>query len=176
VYGFKNLVSWADDRVLEAFVAALDDSSDLVRMRAAESANDPRAIEPLIDHLPNDIAIWTGGVWSLSRLGGPRVAAFFLAALNDQTLDARLRQEIALTIYLIPDPKVIDVLLTALTDPNSEVRGRAVYALGELGDSRAIPHLRNLLSDTGTISHHGEKQRISDWAAQALDKLRASGS
>jgi HEAT repeat protein len=172
VYGFKEL-SLADDRVFEAFVAALNDPSDLVRIRAAESANDPRAVEPLIARLPKDIAIWHVGVWPLVRSGGPRVIEFFLVTVNDQTIDVRLRSRMALDMHHLQDSRIVGALIAALDDTSSQVRGCAVFALGELGDPQAIPALQNRLSDTGTISHHREKQRVSDWAAQALDKLRA---
>ena len=60
-------------------------------------------------------------------------------------------------------------LLEALKDENSDVRGRAVEALGKIGDTSVVSALIPMLADEATP--HRESKRICDLAANALEAL-----
>jgi|HubBroStandDraft_6_1064221.scaffolds.fasta_scaffold114507_1 HEAT repeat protein len=64
------------------------------------------------------------------------------------------------------DERMLAPLVTALDDRNASVRGAAALALGNLGDPRAIHHLRRLVE--GDESPHAKNQ-----AERALLKLEA---
>jgi HEAT repeat protein len=60
-------------------------------------------------------------------------------------------------------------LLEALKDENPDVRGRAVEALGKIGDTSVVSSLIALLPDEATP--HRETKRICDLAAAVLEEM-----
>ncbi len=61
-------------------------------------------------------------------------------------------------------------LLSALDDPDGNVRRGAVWTLGQIGDPRAVPFLISMLEDTaGDMFGIGE--RVCDAAAEALERI-----
>lgn len=61
-------------------------------------------------------------------------------------------------------------LIAALSDPDGNVRRGAAWALGQIGDARAVPFLIDTLADTaGDMFGIGE--RVCDGAAEALLRL-----
>jgi len=63
---------------------------------------------------------------------------------------------------LLKAKQAIDVLCEALEHPVSSVRAKAVWALGEIGETSVIPHLIPLLGDCDTVSNQ---------AARVLEKF-----
>jgi HEAT repeat protein len=55
------------------------------------------------------------------------------------------------TLALIPEPAVIDPLLSVLQDPNAQMRAIAVTALGQFKETRIIPVLIQALQDLAAI-------------------------
>jgi HEAT repeat protein len=81
------------------------------------------------------------------RLGGikdPRAAEALIAILNDS--DADLRHAATDGLKRIGTPAV-EPLITALKDPDSYVRKRVAYVLGEIRDPRAVEALSIALKD-----------------------------
>jgi HEAT repeats len=65
------------------------------------------------------------------------------------------------------DPSAIDALLEVITDPDPILQSKAVYALGQIGDPKTVPHLVRLLG-----RRQGQlKRKLADDAADALDAL-----
>lgn len=61
-------------------------------------------------------------------------------------------------------------LVSALSDPDGNVRRGAVWALGHIGDARAVPYLVEMLADTsGDL--FGAGARVCDAAAEALARI-----
>lgn len=81
---------------------------------------------------------------------------------------AEVKAMIATVLGEIKHPTSVDALMTLAHDDNPWVRVNAVIALGEAGDTRAMPTLRDLLNDTTEPFY---KERICDLAAEALQKL-----
>lgn len=77
--------------------------------------------------------------------------------------DPQLRQFVAYLLGQARDSRAIEPLIDALQDEHVGVRGAAANALGNIGDSAAIPYLLPLL-------RHANPQLIV-WAAFALTKL-----
>ncbi|GAB4478608.1 MAG: hypothetical protein Kow00124_23230 [Anaerolineae bacterium] len=61
-------------------------------------------------------------------------------------------------------------LVSALSDPDGNVRRGIVWTLGQIGDPRAVPYLIAMLDDTaGDMFGIGE--RVCDAAAEALERI-----
>ncbi len=77
--------------------------------------------------------------------------------------DPQLRQFVAYLLGQARDSRAIEPLIDALQDEHVGVRGAAANALGNIGDSAAVPYLVPLL-------RHANPQLVV-WAAFALTKL-----
>lgn len=77
--------------------------------------------------------------------------------------DPQLRQFVAYLLGQARDSRAIEPLIDALQDEHIGVRGAAANALGNIGDSAAVPYLLPLL-------RHANPQLVV-WAAFALTKL-----
>jgi len=78
--------------------------------------------------------------------------------------DARTRRLAAQALESKPDPRAPKPLLSALRDPDSDVRFYAALALGEIGDPRALKSLIAALDD--------ESDLVCRAAAGALESIR----
>ena len=138
-----------DPRALEPLVAALKDSSGIVRGQAASALGaigDPRAVEPLVAALKGaDESLRTTAAGALSRIG---VAT-------------------------------VEPLIAAMNDPDSGVRGSAARALGGINDPRAATALLTVLEkhDTAVIASDAPlfiklcKPGSEDALIEALDRF-----
>lgn len=77
--------------------------------------------------------------------------------------DSQLRQFVAYLLGQAGDPRAIEPLIDALQDEHVGVRGAAANALGNIGDSAAVPYLLPLLRHTNP--------QLVVWAAFALTRL-----
>jgi HEAT repeat protein len=159
-----------DERVVDALISALKDpeskvrevanealirwSSPAVARRLVESLRSPvlrkpvsellarmggSAVEPLVNILVEgypELAPTVGE--TLEQLVGREV---FLERLGSMDPEERLRSVLALGA--MGGREAIDGLSRALSDPNEQIRIRAVRLLGELGDPRGIDPVRN---------------------------------
>lgn len=87
--------------------------------------------------------------WALGfHSSGSRAVPTLLWVLGDRTEDTDVRCHAAEALgHLVPErehAEVLAALLHALTDREPEVRFWAAFALGNLGDQRAIPALEHL--------------------------------
>lgn len=70
--------------------------------------------------------------------------------------------------------RAVGPLVAALSDPDTEVQGSAIWSLGRIGDARALPELDRIASpDAGAamVSATG-RHRLSDKAARAVAAIR----
>jgi DNA polymerase III delta prime subunit len=90
------------------------------------------------------------------------------AAIHDP--DPAVRDSAAWALWQIPDRRVVDLLIEALSDPYSYARGSAASALGRIGDPRAIGPLSAMLSDdTPVVSMYGNT--IADVGRWAITQI-----
>lgn len=71
---------------------------------------------------------------------------------------------------LLKAKEVVPILCETLNHPSAMVRAKAIWALGEIGDPLAIPHIIPLLGDSSPVKSERECS-VSDYAADALIKL-----
>jgi HEAT repeat protein len=62
------------------------------------------------------------------------------------------------------DSRAVEPLISALKDPNHEVREEAAEALGKIGDQRAVEPLTETLTDS--------RHEVCKEAGKALERLR----
>jgi HEAT repeat protein len=66
--------------------------------------------------------------------------------------------------------QAVSGLVSALADPDGNVRRGAIWTLGQIGDARAVPFLIEMLDDpAGDMFGIGE--RVCDAAAEALERI-----
>jgi hypothetical protein len=89
-----------------------------------------------------------------------------LAATHDTEPLARAAAIGSLTEYR-HEPGVYDRLIAALDDPDEQVVGSAISALGFFGDRRALPHLQRFANDRRGRHHH-----LAAYAVEELNKAK----
>jgi HEAT repeats/PBS lyase HEAT-like repeat len=144
------LAALHDDTALPAVTALLHDREVLVRAAAAEAlgaSGDASALDPLIDRLLDASGenehVRLAAASALEELGGPVALAALVAALR-ATRATLLRYELIRVVARRcepGEPTVVEALLEALDDGDDDVRAMAAYALGTVGDARALPAL-----------------------------------
>jgi HEAT repeat protein len=163
-------------------LADLCHSDPLVRMKAARALGvwrDLRAIAPLIEALQDEeVRVVNEVSRALGEIGQPCVPALLEALGNLQT-----RENASLALGHV-DGKITDdslraAVLEALIPLTSGQaywqRRNAIWALGQIGDDRAVPHLTALLDDrrgpfSSEIAFY-EGQRIYEIALEALHNI-----
>jgi len=134
---------------LDGLVNALHNSTDPeVRRYAAYllgKANNPRAIQPLIESLADfDKSVREQATLALSRIGKAAIEPL-AEAMKEPKWETRYRAAEALG--KIADEKAIQPLIQGLKDNRDHVRYMAAKGLKGLGDSRTIEPLVILLKD-----------------------------
>lgn len=103
----------------------------------------------------------------------PSTADFLMQVLKKQEFGVYHHALQLLTEFKYPP--LVDYLIQSLTIPNSNWRGLAAYALGDLGDKRAIQPLKNILRDKEVAWDYdpkgGPQQTVGQVAREALKKL-----
>jgi HEAT repeat protein len=99
--------------------------------------------------------------WLLGRMGDERALGPLAVALRD--CDPRVRGEAARSLGALDSPQAVPSLIAALqTDTDAGTRMAAAYALGLIGDARAIDPLLAKLADTS------EDPRVRGFVAEAF--------
>jgi HEAT repeat protein len=127
----------------------INDRSEQVREEAAAGLgliSKGEAVEVLLNVLQQDSskAVRLAALHALGVLSSPQSAANVMKVLQSPEEDAEVRADAAESLAHIKNPRIVDVLIDALQDSSSLVRFSAAYALGEQGDTRAIPRLRDV--------------------------------
>jgi HEAT repeat protein len=164
------------DPVPQALLEVLRDRNPGLRSAAARAlgeVNADAAAPPLIGLLLEDTAIEVrvSAAYALGLLGDPQAIEPLIQKLDDQTEDARVRGTAAEALGDLRDPAGVMPLIAALNDPSAEVRFWAAFAVGQLGDPRALPQLERLAaSDQAVLAGYGA---VSAEAAEAIRNIRA---
>ena len=149
-----------DVQAVEPLIEALKDEEKEVREAAASALGrykDERAVEPLIEAM----LCLNGGGWasesaakSLSQIGGERAIEALIAVLKDQTMGGGTVAAAVGGIYKCQDERGVEELIDLLKYENTrangsqvQVRNVAAYALGEIGDIRAVGPLIEALEE-----------------------------
>jgi len=160
------LATIADEQVYEPLLSALLNPNWIVRMSAAKGLTrlkDARAIDTLIVVLQDKVpAVREEACRTIQAIGEASISPL-LKKLQDPNWRIRLRAVEALSL-LKPQAAVAPLMNLVANDSDSAVRQDAIRALGEIGDTHAIP----LLLDSLTTPSLQLK------AIEALGDLRAS--
>jgi hypothetical protein len=152
-----------------ALIERMSDPMPEVRVRAAQALGNIGTTESL---RPLVMALKDAGRWSAIRVAGMLIAA------GDDAVDVLLEEFDRLPDHArisaidifgrIKSLRATPLLRGLLRDPNADIRARAAYALGMLGDPTAAASLVDCLKD--------REWSVRSMAAKALGRLRESGS
>ena len=179
-YGISGLVKMGAPAI-DTLVADLRYPDPDVRWQAANALGDikdARAVQPLIDLLPNK-ELQLHAAHSLGEIKDPRAVAPLIAALNSQ--DPELRAQAAESLGKIKDPRADQSLVAALKDPEEKVQLSAANALGQIGDPQAVSvlltafraHDATVIAGAGTFFIQRGESGSED---VLIDALHRSGS
>lgn len=120
------------------YLIAKERWSDLIRMG-------PLAVEPLVQVLQDrDDSIRRRATKILGELRDPRAVLPLMGLLHDDYYS--IRREAATALVTIGAP-AMDPIISALGDPDGDIRKRAADVLAEIGDARAIEALEGIFND-----------------------------
>jgi HEAT repeat protein len=160
----------------QVLLDVLSDRSPVLRRAAARSLGElggDAAAQPLITAMMEDAdaEVRTSAAYALGLLGDKQAVAPMITKLSDQAESARVRGTIAEALADLKDRAAVIPLIGALKDQAVEVRFWAAFALGELGDLRALPELERLAgTDHSVMPGYGA---VSDEAADAIQNIQA---
>lgn len=124
--------------------------------------NSQEAIDPLIEALKgNDKEIKKGACKVIRYIKDPKAIEPLIELLYDG--NKMVRREASTTLSLMGE-EAVDPLLAILNDDDWKVRGAAVWALGGIGDKRALESVEKLLDD--------EKNYVVVGAKYAVDNIK----
>ena len=159
---------------VEELIEELSDECPYVREAAAYALGnigDPRAVEPLIEALRDEYwGVRKAAAVALGIIGDQRAVEPLIQALRDEYWYVREAAAEALE-KIEPEwykteaaKKQVPEFINALMDKDSGVRKAAAYALGNIGDQRAVEPLIRTLRD--------EYWYVREAAAEALEKIK----
>jgi HEAT repeat protein len=146
---------------------ALQDSRVIVAciryLTAIESPGLESRLLEYVDH--RDAGIAETAITALGEVGGEEAGRLLVDRLQDVDFPAEQKPEIILALGKMKYTGAVDALI-GIVDNRDEERIWRMYAassLGEIGDTRAVSHLRALFSESDSL--------IKAYAASALSKF-----
>lgn len=140
------------------------------RLEAVDSLikdGSPEAVKPLMDATADaDPRVRAKAIDGLGEIGHPMATPLLTQYLVLSDTDRSSRQRVLVALGRIQDPASVDPLVSFLSktqDP--ELRCGALYALGEIGDSRALEPIQSL---TGSSDPN-----VARIASDAVVKIKA---
>ncbi len=150
---------WAVEPLISALKGKDDSDVRTDAVLVLGEIGDARAVEPLIDALRNGRVPSHAAAWALGAIGDARAVAPLIDALKHESEDTHL---LAWALGAIGESAVLP-LIDVLKDRRWEIGASAAYALGEIGDARAVQPLIDALRD--------EDWHMRSYAAYALGEI-----
>ncbi|MDP8248862.1 MAG: HEAT repeat domain-containing protein [Candidatus Tritonobacter lacicola] len=142
----------------------LKSNNALLQMKAIDFAAEEResaAMPGLIVLLDSPIEeVRLKSVFALGRIGSQEAVPALIERLDDESLD--IRREAVTSLGKLKNPAAIHSLVLLLDSEELELA--VIWAIGNIGDSRSIPILNDLLA--------GEDPYVRYNASRALAKIR----
>jgi len=163
-----------DKRSVGVLLRAFNDKNAKLTWEAAKSLSliqSKKAVRPLISALreSRDVEKCAAAVYALGHLRDNRTVQPLVNTLNNKDEQARVRGYAAEALAYLKEGQTVDSLIVALKDPAVEVRFWSAFALGQLGDRKAIVELQRVAAtDKDTLPKWGE---ISKEAADAIERI-----
>ncbi|MBN1524403.1 MAG: HEAT repeat domain-containing protein [Spirochaetales bacterium] len=97
----------------------------------------------------DNILLAGSSIRAVGKLGGPEQGKLLLEKLNDPELDENRKPDIILALGELKTAEATDALLAILEDEDESRiwRMNACAALGEIGDTRAVPVMKKIFSE-----------------------------
>lgn len=117
-------------------------------------------VEVLLGSLGRDQSksVRLAALHALGLLSSRQSAARIIAILQNLEEDAEVRADAAEALAHIKDERIVDALIGSLQDSSPLVRYSVAYALGQQGDTRALPALREVASRDRATTQWGSVQ------------------
>ena len=162
---------------IRALLDAVADADAPVRWEATKALialGDTRVVPPLIALTQGTGASdqRTAAVYVLGWLRDTRALAPLVQVLRNSQEGAQLRSHAAEALAYLGDRRAVPALLAALDDPAPAVRLWSAFALGELGDMRAVAPLERLAATD--VSPVPGWWTVGEEAREALKRLEAA--
>jgi len=154
---FRDLkVKDGESRAKEILAAGSDSPSELLisaikYLAAIESSGLASALAPLVDSADNGVA--TASIEALGTAGDASSVTLLAARLKSGDLPDAHRSEAILALGTLKNPAAVDELL-AIARNTDEDKIRRMYAadsLGKIGDTRALPVLRDMFAEKDAL-------------------------
>jgi HEAT repeat protein len=164
-----------DDAGISVLQSALSHQEAEVRREAVMSLGliqNVQVVEALVTclHHDEDFTVRMVTARALGMLGGENALKALVTTLQNQQESIGVRSNAAEALADIGSAEALTALLEALSDPVAEVRFWSVYALGQIGDARALPALESVAAhDHESLPEWG---KISDEALRAIENIR----
>jgi HEAT repeat protein len=122
-------------------------------MRYLAAIRSAAASGPLIGFLDEGDELAAAAIQALAALGQPSAGEALLARLRDPEYSPGLKSQLLLALGTLKYAPALEDLIAVVSNPDEE-RIRRMYAasaLGEIGDRRALPALRELLASPDSM-------------------------
>ncbi|MDH4163981.1 MAG: HEAT repeat domain-containing protein [Nitrospirota bacterium] len=182
---FVNIYDSRDARAVEPILTLLQSEKEHVRAAAARALGtlrDKRAIGPLAALLKDpDIYVQDRAVAALRKIYPHFPEAQFAPIIENRFRalkhsEAGVRRVAAYDFGLMEEQSAVPALIDAIGDRDHEVSEKAISALGEIGDRRAIKPLLAIMQKHPSGRTGDETWRFQGSAARALKRLKDPAS
>jgi HEAT repeat protein len=169
-----------DDRAVNLLVAVLSDENSYTRrciVVALGKIQDTNAVEPLIKTLSDeDVSVRQRAALALGKIKAQSAVMPLIEKLSDE--DYRVRSSAVSALVSIGDKMAVEPLLKELNGKHDQLyKDEIVWALGELGDKKALPILEEYRKRLKFVTPRDEMvifiwQTAVNTATEAILKLQ----
>ena len=149
------------------------DPSEQVRQEAALALGlvSQEDVSPVLLNAVNhdrSNSVRLAAIHALGIISSPDSANRLIEIVQDPQEDAEVRADAAEALAHIKAEPIVDMLIEALKDESPLVRYSAAYSLGQQGDARALPALRDLASRDRATTQWGS---VMSCALEAIEEI-----
>ena len=168
-----------DKRAVKGLLAAFQDDDIRLSWEASKSLGligGKRIVRPLISTLLEGSSVdkRAAAAYALGFVGDKRAVEPLLGVLLNAKEETKVREHATEALAHLGDNRAIEPLIDCLSDESPEVRFWSAYALGQLGDSRALVALKEVKATDHVVLPSWGK--ISDEAADAIEQIKLAKS
>jgi HEAT repeat protein len=172
ILAINALVEMKQCQIMPEIRVGLTDEDPKMRATVADAVvkcKDVASIDLLIRMLGLDRPL---AAKALGDLGDSRAVEPLIAILKQK--DAKDRELAAHALGQLRDPRAVDALIAVVQQGKPQLtldylKWNAIWALGEIGDSRAVPLLQQIVASAPPVA----QDQLADAATQALKTLGA---
>ena len=170
VAAIKSLGALSSCQTMPDVRRSLSDEVAEVRSAAAETAGackDTQSVDLLIRMLSTNML---ASAKALGNIGDKRAVDPLMAVFHQPPNLFGDRPAVAHALGQLHDARAVDLLIAGVHDKENWVAIESAWALGEIGDTRAVPALQQIVRETPPV---GFSYPVADAATAALKKMSA---